>query len=88
MQASQMSNGSEQQEQRSRTRGPGRDRLRPWLLAASALLAISAGAVYLREWLAGLRSTDLLGFTTWYVCPPLAISLILLFAALSRPAQR
>jgi len=82
-----MSNDNEVLEQRSRTRRPGRDRLRPWLLAASALLAIAAGAVYLREWLAGLRSADLLGFTTWAVCPPLLISLLLLFAALSRPAR-
>jgi membrane-associated PAP2 superfamily phosphatase len=83
-----MSNDNEVLEQRSRTRRPARDRLRPWLLAASALLAIAAGAVYLREWLAGIRGADLLGFTAWAVCPTLLISLLLLFAALSRPAQR
>lgn len=59
-------------------------RCRGWLLALAALLALTAGGLYFWQWQRGLRGVDLLGFTSLYVCLPLALSLLLLFAALQR----
>jgi uncharacterized SAM-binding protein YcdF (DUF218 family) len=55
-----------------------------WLLTLAALLALAAGGLYLWQWQKGLRAVDLLGFTSLYVCLPLGVSLLLLFAALQR----
>lgn len=58
-----------------------------WLLFVAALIAVAAGAAYLTAWMRGLRETELLGFTAIWVAIPLAVSLILMFSYLNRPAR-
>jgi hypothetical protein len=53
-------------------------------LAVAMLLALAVGALYLWQWLLGLRGTDLLRFVSLYLCIPMGVSLLLLFAALQK----
>ncbi len=53
-------------------------------LFTAALLAVAVGAAYLWQWLHGLRGLELLRFVSLYLCLPLGLSLLLLFAALQK----
>jgi hypothetical protein len=53
-------------------------------LLSATLLALAAGAAYLWQWLLGVRGLELLRFTSMYLCIPLGLSLLLLFAALQK----
>lgn len=53
-------------------------------LAVATLLALAVGALYLWQWLLGLRGADLLRFVSLYLCIPMGLSLLLLFAALHK----
>lgn len=57
---------------------------RNFALAMATLLAIAVGAAYLWQWLHGLRGEDLLRFASIYLCIPMGVSLLLLFAALQK----
>jgi hypothetical protein len=53
-------------------------------LIVAALLALAVGALYLWQWTLGLRGPDLLRFVSLYLCLPMGLSLLLLFAALQK----
>lgn len=63
---------------------PQRQLWRGLALTAAALLALAVGAAYLWQWQHGVRGADLLRFVSIYLCIPMGVSLLLLFAALQR----
>jgi hypothetical protein len=76
---------AKQPQQKDPRDSASQERWRPVRLFAAALLAVGVGAAYAVAWLRGLRGLELLNFTTLYLCLPMGVSLLLLFAALRRP---
>ena len=58
-----------------------------WVLALALLLVVGAGAVYLKQWLHGMRGHELLEFFTFFLALPLAVGMLLLFAYLKPPGR-